>query len=262
MIELIGKNGSGKTFVANELAKRGHKKIVGYTTRQMRNNEVDKIDYNFITKQQFEHMLYNNEFIDYKMINGNYYGISKKGITSSSIITSGDSKEISKKTGYDIYKVYLDADLRTRYRRMVERNSTENIYERIHSENYSFIDDFQALFINNNDNNMSTIDYIESVINEGTISQSFLKSNKQFIQTKVSNFRIHNYKNPNIMLSVLEYEEYILRYFSLNDFINREELYYKLIKDFLDKLDIQYKQEQGKILVLSNKKIYKLDYKE
>ena len=56
MIELIGKNGSGKTFIANELGKRGYEKVVGYTTRPMRENEINKVDYNFIKKREFQYM--------------------------------------------------------------------------------------------------------------------------------------------------------------------------------------------------------------
>ena len=104
MIELIGKNGSGKTFIANELGNRGYEKVVGYTTRPMRENEIDKVDYNFITIREFENMLDNNQFIDYKIRNGNYYGISGNGITNSSIITSGNSNLIANATGYDVYK--------------------------------------------------------------------------------------------------------------------------------------------------------------
>ena len=48
-------------------------------------------------------MLDNNQFIDYKVRNGNYYGISGNGITNSSIITSGNSNLIAKATGFYEY---------------------------------------------------------------------------------------------------------------------------------------------------------------
>lgn len=262
MIELIGKNGSGKTFIANELGNRGYEKVVGYTTRPMRENEIDKVDYNFITIREFENMLDNNQFIDYKIRNGNYYGISGNGITNSSIITSGNSNLIANATGYDVYKIYLDANLETRYARMVKRNPEDNLFDRIHSENFSFLDNFQALFIDNNIDNISIIDYIESVIKDGVISQTILKNNKHFIQKKVYEYELTNHKNQNIILDILEYEEYILRNLSLINGVDKEEIYYRLIREYLDKLKIEYEENSKKILVLSNRRVYNLDYKE
>lgn len=262
MIELIGKNASGKTFIANELGKRGYNKVIGYTTRPMRENEIDKVDYNFITKREFEYMLDNNQFIDYKIRNGNYYGISKNGITNTSIITSGNSDLIEKATGFDVYKIYLDANLKTRYTRMVKRNKEDNLFDRIHSENFSFLDNFQALFIDNNIDNTSIIDYIESVIKNGIISQNNLKDNKHFIQKKVNEYELTDHKSQNIILDILEYEEYILRNLSLMNNIDKEKMYYRLIREYLDKLKIKYQENSKKILVLSNMKVYNLDYRE
>lgn len=262
MIELIGKNGSGKTFIANELSKRGYQKVVGYTTRKMRNNEIDKVDYNFITKIEFEYMLHNNIFIDYKVRSGNYYGISRNGITNTSIIISGNSDSIAQITGFKVYKIYLDANLKTRYARMNERNSEDNLFDRIHSENFSFLDNFQALFIDNDTYNMSVIDYIESVIKNGVIPQNLLKDNKQFIQRKVYEYKLTNYKNLNAILDILEYEEYVLRSLSLMNGIDKEKVYYKLIREYLDMVKVKYEENAQKILVLSNEKVYNLDYKE
>ena len=262
MIELIGKNGSGKTFIANELSKRGYQKVVGYTTRKMRNNEIDKVDYNFITKIEFEYMLHNNIFIDYKVRSGNYYGISRNGITNTSIIISGNSDSIAQITGFKVYKIYLDANLKTRYARMNERNSEDNLFDRIHSENFSFLDNFQALFIDNDTYNMSVIDYIESVIKDGVIFQTILKDNKHFIQKKVYEYESTFHKNQNIILDILEYEEYILRNLSLMNGVDKEEMYYRLIRGYLDRLKIEYEENSKKILVLSNRRVYNLDYKE
>jgi len=263
MIEIIGKNGSGKTFIANELGKRGYEKVVGYTTRPMRENEIDKVDYNFITKREFEYMIHNDQFIDYKIRYDNYYGISKNGITNATIITSGNSNLIAKATGFDVYKIYLDANLGTRYARMVKRNPEDNLFDRIHSENFSFLNNFQALFIDNDIDNISIIDYIESVIKDGVISQTILKDNKQFIQKKVYEYELTDHKNLNIILDILEYEEYILRSLSLmNNGIDKEKTYYKLIKGYLDRLKMEYEENSKKILVLSNGGVYNLDYKE
>ena len=52
IIVLVGKTASGKTTVANELCKHhGYKRIVTYTTRPMRKNEVQDVDYHFISDE-------------------------------------------------------------------------------------------------------------------------------------------------------------------------------------------------------------------
>ena len=56
-IIIFGKTASGKSRVVNELVKRGYKKIVTTTTRPARKGEVDGIDYNFITDDEFKELI-------------------------------------------------------------------------------------------------------------------------------------------------------------------------------------------------------------
>ena len=51
IILLVGKSGTGKTHIINSLCLR---KVVPYTTRPMREGEIDGISYNFITKEECE----------------------------------------------------------------------------------------------------------------------------------------------------------------------------------------------------------------
>ena len=54
MVILAGKTCTGKTTLAENLVKRGMKKIVTYTTRPMRAGEADGIDYHFIKEPEFQ----------------------------------------------------------------------------------------------------------------------------------------------------------------------------------------------------------------
>ena len=45
-----------------------------------RANEVDSVDYFFITKDKFEKKIKNNEFYEFAKIFNNYYGTSKKSV--------------------------------------------------------------------------------------------------------------------------------------------------------------------------------------
>lgn len=53
---------------------------ISYTTRGMRVNEQDGVHYNFVTKEKFEQMIANDEFIETAEVHGNYYGTAKAGI--------------------------------------------------------------------------------------------------------------------------------------------------------------------------------------
>ena len=74
MIVLSGASASGKTEVAKILAaKYGLIKVITTTTRPMRVGEVDGKDYFFISKEKFEELIRNDEFVEFTIYNGNYY---------------------------------------------------------------------------------------------------------------------------------------------------------------------------------------------
>ena len=59
MLVLVGKTCSGKDTIKKELVKLGMTPIIAYTTRPMRNGEVDGETYYFISKDEFEDILMN-----------------------------------------------------------------------------------------------------------------------------------------------------------------------------------------------------------
>lgn len=57
MIVLVGESASGKSSIEKELIALGFNKIVTYTTRPMRKEDVDGETYHFITEEQFNDMI-------------------------------------------------------------------------------------------------------------------------------------------------------------------------------------------------------------
>ena len=51
---------------------------VSHTTRKPRPNEIDGVDYHFVSKNEFEKLINKNTFYEYATIFDNYYGTSKK----------------------------------------------------------------------------------------------------------------------------------------------------------------------------------------
>ena len=82
LIVLSGPSGVGKSTVIAELLSE-RKDIyfsVSFTTRQPRPGEVDGVNYNFVTRPEFERMIRDNELLEYAEYVGNYYGTSLKVI--------------------------------------------------------------------------------------------------------------------------------------------------------------------------------------
>lgn len=79
---LSAPSGAGKTSMVKALLKanNGIRLSVSYTTRAARPGETEGRDYHFVSREQFESMLANQEFLESAEVYGNYYGTSKAGI--------------------------------------------------------------------------------------------------------------------------------------------------------------------------------------
>lgn len=77
---LTGSSGVGKNTVIKQLQQVNSDIVFmpTYTTRDKRPGEVDGLPYYYITKQEFQDKIKNNEFIEYEIIHNNYYGSSIK----------------------------------------------------------------------------------------------------------------------------------------------------------------------------------------
>lgn len=82
---LSGPSGCGKSTLLKEV----YKKISDYyfsistTTRNPREGEVHGVDYFFVTKEEFENDIKNDDFLEYALVHGNYYGTSLKPINEA-----------------------------------------------------------------------------------------------------------------------------------------------------------------------------------
>ena len=79
-----GAAGSGKGTVLTELFKKSDKfrYSVSYTTRKPRKGEVDGVNYFFISREEFEKRMAENDFAEYVEYCGNMYGTSRSYIRS------------------------------------------------------------------------------------------------------------------------------------------------------------------------------------
>ena len=80
LIVLSGPSGVGKSTVIAELfAQRSNIYFsVSYTTRQPRVGEQDGVNYNIVSREEFERMIADDELLEYAEYVDNYYGTSMK----------------------------------------------------------------------------------------------------------------------------------------------------------------------------------------
>jgi guanylate kinase len=86
LIVISGTSGAGKDSVARKLVERMQENgnpvhfVVTATSRPRRANEVDGVDYFFVSKPEFERMIVQGELLEYAIVYDQYKGIPKKQV--------------------------------------------------------------------------------------------------------------------------------------------------------------------------------------
>lgn len=117
MIVLEGKSGSGKDSIGKELEKLGYIKTVTYTTRPARQNEVDGVDYHFVSTDYFKELVgqeFFAEWRDYETDKGIWlYGSAKKDYNIAAnkyIILTPSGLDAIKENSIDTTTFYIDVN--------------------------------------------------------------------------------------------------------------------------------------------------------
>jgi guanylate kinase len=82
LIVISGPSGVGKDTVMQRMKARGmdYHFVVTANTRPKRENEVQGVDYFFVSKEEFARMIEENELIEYAVVYGDYKGIPKQQV--------------------------------------------------------------------------------------------------------------------------------------------------------------------------------------
>lgn len=83
LIIISGTTCAGKGTVIQELLKRNTNLSlsISYTSRQKRDGEINGKDYYFISKEEFEEKIKNEEMLEYEIVHqDHYYGTPKKEV--------------------------------------------------------------------------------------------------------------------------------------------------------------------------------------
>ena len=133
---LSSPSGAGKTTLAKKIERsdRNFKISVSYTTRTPRTNEVDGVDYNFVTIKKFQELASQDKFLEQAKVFGNYYATLKgpiednlaNGIDYLFDIDWQGTEQVKKKLPLDIVSVFILPpsidDLESRLKKREEQN--------------------------------------------------------------------------------------------------------------------------------------------
>lgn len=80
LVILSGVAGAGKDTIKKELIKRMEKveSLPSFTSRPMREGDIEGQTYNFVSREEFEEMIKREEFYEYDIHHNQYYGTSRK----------------------------------------------------------------------------------------------------------------------------------------------------------------------------------------
>ena len=82
---ISGPSGVGKDSVIKKLSEKFHNinTITTVTTRKIRENEKNNVDYIFVSEKQFKTLISENKLIEWSKVYGNFYGVPKNQIEES-----------------------------------------------------------------------------------------------------------------------------------------------------------------------------------
>ena len=178
MVILSSPSGAGKTTITKKIQQKyqNFKISVSHTTRKPRPNEVEGVDYIFVTKEEFEKKKEKNEFYEHAKIFDNYYGTSKKSVTNilekkNDILFDIDwqgTQQLSKFSELNLVKIFiLPPNKKELENRLLQRNqdNKEIVTKRLGSfdNDVTHWKEYDHIVIN--DNLENCFKQIENIIN-------------------------------------------------------------------------------------------------
>ena len=151
MVILSSPSGVGKTTLTKKIQQKhqSFKISVSVTTRKPRSNEINGIDYHFVSKEKFKQLIDQKKLYEYAKIFEHYYGTLKKDvdelIKKNDILFDIDwqgTKQLSKYKNLNLVKIYLiTSDKEELKTRLIIRN--QNTKEEIEKRYKSFDEDIK-----------------------------------------------------------------------------------------------------------------------
>ncbi|ACV63131.1 guanylate kinase [Desulfofarcimen acetoxidans DSM 771] len=163
LLVISGPSGAGKGTVCQALLKKKQNMYlsVSATTRQPRSGEIQGVNYWFKTKEEFEHLLVEDQFLEYARVYDNYYGtprleVEKALETGKDVILEIDIQgalQVKEKMPNSVLVFIVPPSLTELKTRLVNRgtDSAAEIEKRLKcvAEEIKYISSYGYIVINN-----------------------------------------------------------------------------------------------------------------
>ena len=165
MLVLSSPSGAGKTTLSKKIQQSDStfRISVSHTTRKARPNEVDGVDYHFVSEEEFKILLKKEAFYEHSIIFGNYYGTSKNSVDeiikkNFNVLFDIDWKGAKQLSGYNelnLLKIFiLQPSKEELENRLVARNQDgeESIKKRVlaYSQDIKHANEYDHVITNDN----------------------------------------------------------------------------------------------------------------
>lgn len=122
-IILVGHGASGKDFLRKKFQERNFKFAITHTTRPPRVGEVDGVDCNFVSEEEFKRLIELDQFLEYVQFNGWYYGTTLDTFNECDvfIMTPSGVSKLSKENRDRCFIIFIDIAEEIRLSRLDSR---------------------------------------------------------------------------------------------------------------------------------------------
>jgi guanylate kinase len=178
LVVISGPSGVGKDAVLKGMQRRGIPLhfVVTMTSRRPRDGEVDGVDYFFVSKEKFEELIHNNEFIEHAWVYEDYKGIPKPQIREALDSQRDVILRVDVQGAMTLRRLCPDAVLiflipsneKEWYDRLRNRKTetAESLALRLHTakQELEYLGEFDYVVVNAQDRLEETVDAIAAII--------------------------------------------------------------------------------------------------
>lgn len=135
IIALIGEAGSGKDTILHSILKKGFNchEIISCTTRSPREGEKEGVNYYYLTIEEFENKLLNDQMLEATVFNGWCYGTSYDSLDENKVnigvFNPAGIETLAEREDIDLRVFYIKVSNKERLLRQLNREKNPNTSE-------------------------------------------------------------------------------------------------------------------------------------
>jgi guanylate kinase len=177
LIVVSGPSGCGKSTLDQLLLKKRKNIVMSIsdTTRNIRGNEVDGVDYNFISVEEFENNIDKDKYLEYALVHsGKYYGtpvdfVNKNLDKGNDVILEIDiegARKVNEKRSDAVFIFIMPPSMKILKQRLVSRKTEtkEQVVERFKTAYKEINEVSKYNYVIVNDNVDEALDKMDAII--------------------------------------------------------------------------------------------------